>query len=268
MALSTFHLSTLRLNERERHYKELLATKADWIVIVDHTTADSWTSISEARTWFTDLPAPLDGAEPWRIFAPCPHDGACPLAGTREICHFAQRLQAPGFLRKTKHSKKGDAFKSYTYLVLTREPGARSPKMAQSWTEAGYLGGVAKDRLRSKAADLYGQDAKRIVPVEDSEEYKVVIKGNLLQKSEILTGIEWKEPGLPRLEMLDALTCNEGDQQQSLRTDAYHWPRILAAPMKRSGHVILDTCDPNGELSCSQRRSNVTEILTQASFNV
>ena len=249
MVLSTFLLSTLRDNERERHYKDLLATKADWIVLVDNTTPDSWTSISEGRTWFADLPAPMDGTQPWRIFAPCPHDGACPLAGTREICHFAQRLQAPAFLRKTKHSKKGDAFKSYTYLVLTREPGARSPKTMQSWTEAGYLGGVAKDRLRTKAADLYGRDAKRIIPDETSEEYQVVKKGDLQQSSLNPTGIEWKEPGLPRLESLDNLSCNEGDQQKSLRRDAYHWPRIVAAPLKRSGHVILDTCDPNGELS-------------------
>ena len=33
-----------------------------------------------------------------------------------------------------------------------------------------------------------------------------------------------------------------------LQTSAYHWPRIVYPPLKRSGHIILDTCTPEGLL--------------------
>jgi hypothetical protein len=31
------------------------------------------------------------------VVAPCPHDGACPLAGRASWCHFVQRFQASPF---------------------------------------------------------------------------------------------------------------------------------------------------------------------------
>jgi hypothetical protein len=33
---------------------------------------------------------------------------------------------------------------------------------------------------------------------------------------------------------------------EALRAQAYSWPRIIYPPMKRSGHVILDMCNPDG----------------------
>ena len=40
--------------------------------------------------------------------------------------------------------------------------------------------------------------------------------------------------------------------QVVIRDEAYGWPRVVAPPMKRAGHVILDTCFPDGEfLICS-----------------
>ncbi len=31
-----------------------------------------------------------------------------------------------------------------------------------------------------------------------------------------------------------------------LREEAYHWPRLVAPPLKRSGHVVMDACCSNG----------------------
>lgn len=31
-----------------------------------------------------------------------------------------------------------------------------------------------------------------------------------------------------------------------LRDQAYSWPRLIAPPIKRSGHVIMDTCHSSG----------------------
>lgn len=41
----------------------------------------------------------------------------------------------------------------------------------------------------------------------------------------------------------DTLASIEG----SLRKHAYHWPRLVFPPLKRSGHIILDSCTPSGK---------------------
>jgi len=36
------------------------------------------------------------------------------------------------------------------------------------------------------------------------------------------------------------------DIEDSLRKHAYHWPRLVFPPLKRSGHIILDSCTSSG----------------------
>jgi len=36
--------------------------------------------------------------------------------------------------------------------------------------------------------------------------------------------------------------------QEALRLEAFGWPRLVFPPMKRSGHVILDSCTPEGKV--------------------
>jgi hypothetical protein len=35
--------------------------------------------------------------------------------------------------------------------------------------------------------------------------------------------------------------------QEALRLEAFGWPRLVFPPMKRSGHVILDSCTAEGK---------------------
>jgi ribosomal protein RSM22 (predicted rRNA methylase) len=35
--------------------------------------------------------------------------------------------------------------------------------------------------------------------------------------------------------------------EEDMRREAYQWPRLVYPPLKRSGHVVMDTCHPNGE---------------------
>lgn len=36
--------------------------------------------------------------------------------------------------------------------------------------------------------------------------------------------------------------------QDSLRSEAYHWPRLVFPPLKRSGHIVLDGCTAEGKI--------------------
>lgn len=60
------------------------------------------------------------------VVAPCPHDGACPLAmpGTKAWCHFGTRFQRPAFMQAVKATRGSRANPSdhqderYSYVVL------------------------------------------------------------------------------------------------------------------------------------------------------
>jgi len=51
----------------------------------------------------------------------------------------------------------------------------------------------------------------------------------------------------------------EEEVELGLRGEAYTWPRVVAPPMKRAGHVILDTCFPDGMSPSSQQFMSLTD---------
>lgn len=53
---------------------------------------------------------------------------------------------------------------------------------------------------------------------------------------------------IPPLEKQEvAIEVEEEVDQEDLRKEAYYWPRLVYPPLKRSGHVVMDTCHPSGE---------------------
>ena len=43
-----------------------------------------------------------------------------------------------------------------------------------------------------------------------------------------------------------AQTRQPMDLEEALRREAYGWPRLVFPPLKRSGHIIIDACTPEG----------------------
>lgn len=77
---------------------------------------------------FVHLCAPPPDESP---HAQCPHEGRCPLHKTKNFCHFAQKVQRPSSLRRTKHSGSNEEFSSYSYVVIKR--GSRPASTANEW---------------------------------------------------------------------------------------------------------------------------------------
>jgi ribosomal protein RSM22 (predicted rRNA methylase) len=47
------------------------------------------------------------------------------------------------------------------------------------------------------------------------------------------------------LELMEEHTT--ADMMEALRLESYHWPKLVFPPLKKSGHIILDSCTPEGE---------------------
>ncbi|KAI0323089.1 mitochondrial small ribosomal subunit Rsm22-domain-containing protein [Amylostereum chailletii] len=236
VAISAFFLASLPTPlHRKEFVKQMWESGAHTIILVDHNTKSGFANISEARDHLLrmgrremedpEMTSEIKGAH---VVAPCPHDGPCPLYhsdSSNLLCGFSQRMQRPSFVRKTKHSGAGHEDVEYSYVVIRRGPRPTAPE-----TRVGRLGEVGKreqqkewERLNMVELELH-EDAVQTsarpetssgdpVPLPDAAEYKLT--------DEMLA---------------------------SLRQEAFHWPRLVFPPMKRSGHIILDVCAPEGQI--------------------
>ena len=101
------------------------AAGAETIAVVEPGTPDGYQRILAARDVLIGLGL--------RIVAPCPHSAACPLAGTRDWCHFAARVHRSPLHRRLKGGDLGHEDEKFSYVVATRVP-APAPTQAEAQT--------------------------------------------------------------------------------------------------------------------------------------
>ncbi|KAJ7922850.1 mitochondrial small ribosomal subunit Rsm22-domain-containing protein [Mycena leptocephala] len=230
VALSAFMLTSLTTHvARKALIKEMWSSGAHVLVIIDHNTKEGFASVAEARDYllnvgrkeFNDPEADEWDIRGSHVVAPCPHDGNCPLyfpGDIKLVCGFSQRLQRPSFVRLTKHSGVGEEDTGYSYVVIRRGPRPSNPG-----TKVGRIGRVGLDALQK---ELESQ-----TPVKE-----------LFLHSEY----ESAKSGEP--DSGDHGACNHNCLECRLRLEAYNWPRLIFPPLKKSGHIILDGCTPEGKI--------------------
>ncbi|KAJ7508658.1 Rsm22-domain-containing protein [Mycena galericulata] len=238
VALSAFMLTSLPTYvARKALIKEMWSSGAHVLIIIDHSTKEGFECIADARDYllkvgrkeFEDPEADGWDIRGSHVVAPCPHDHACPLNFPGEmklVCGFSQRLQRPSFVRLTKHSGEGHEDMGYSYIVIRRGPRPSNPG-----TTVGRIGRVGRAalekelELKTPIKELVLHGEHETTPPAEQLESLVVEDGQAIE-----------DPSTPAA--LDA----------ALRLEAYNWPRLIFPPLKKSGHVILDGCTPDGKI--------------------
>lgn len=162
----------------------------------------------------------------------CPHDGTCPLyhpGSSRLVCGFSQRIQRPSFVRKTKHSGVGHEDIEYSYVVIRR--GIR-PHATTMFGRVGQIG------MRESAKEASSSAPMKELKLHNEREtaFDAAMEDIPALASETVIAERDREP------------ASEAGLQEALRQESYSWPRLVFPPLKKSGHIILDSCTAEGVL--------------------
>ncbi|KAG0299146.1 37S ribosomal protein S22 [Linnemannia gamsii] len=233
VVMSAFALSELTTPAlRKSTLEHLWDSTNDMLILVDRGTPSGFRILAEAREQILGLDLdrvitkpkydaygeliqeePIVRPEPAHVVAPCPHDKVCPiyesLSRDSQWCHFSQKVQRPDFLRKTKHSKDNYEDAKYTYVVLRKGP---RPSFTRASTQA------ASEASITSVSSV----------TEDS-----ATDPSLKKK-------RTKKPPPP-----PPVTY---DNPEDMQAASYDWSRIVVPPLKKDGHVVIDTCAANGYL--------------------
>jgi hypothetical protein len=131
-------------------------------------------------------------------------------------------MERPPFVRRTKHSGVGHEDIGYSYVVIRRGPRPSIPDV-----KVGRLGALGKrqkqlEEARRPPVELELDDGS---PQTSSTHVIASIQSDKTTESRD------RDP-----EEIKAL----------MKAEAFHWPRLVLPPLKKSGHVVMDVCGPSG----------------------
>lgn len=210
LCIASYSLNELNDSvERHQVLNKLIQSSQQYIVLIEPGTPHGFSIIDDSRAYVLKVSRKL--GIPFHVVAPCPHDGACPLRGTKSWCHFTQRHTRTEEQRIAVKSLTGkaprDTFaEKFSYVILKR--------------------GFREGRLDSFVAI----DAPR----DDEVDHAIVAREDMtgIQKSDVRS-MEQHNTVQDNIESLkDVSYKNQMKVPHS---------RILRT-RKRKGHVVLDLC--------------------------
>ncbi|RNI25350.1 small ribosomal subunit Rsm22 family protein [Flexivirga caeni] len=111
----SYVLSELAESGREAVVRSALGAARKAVAVVEPGTPSGWQRILAARSVLLNAG--------WRVVAPCPHQGECPLTGS-DWCHFSARVERSALHRQLKGGELGYEDEKFSYVVAV--PGDRA----------------------------------------------------------------------------------------------------------------------------------------------
>src|ERR1700681_2265964 len=118
LVVANYMIGEINDPEREALAELMWAKTRDTLLVVEPGTPAGYAGIIALRKQLI-----ASGAH---VAAPCPHDGACPLAAP-DWCHFTQRLPRSRAHKQLKSAELPYEDEKFAYVALTRAPVARHP---------------------------------------------------------------------------------------------------------------------------------------------
>ncbi|KAF9988032.1 37S ribosomal protein S22 [Modicella reniformis] len=252
IVMSAFTLSELTTPAlRKATLEHLWESTNDMLILIDRGTPNGFRVLAEAREQILGLDADQGMTktkydaygnrlpeeeppkrEPAHVLAPCPHDKVCPvfasLSQDSQWCHFSQKVQRPDFLRKTKHSKGNYEDSKYTYVILRK--GSRP---------------LFNPPLSVSASPL-STSTSTSTPTPISVNPSSVIQPQLSDDTQEST--ESSSPKRKKYKKPPPPPPVSYDNPEDMFAASYSWSRIVVPPLKKDGHVVIDTCAAYGYL--------------------
>ena len=131
-------------------------------------------------------------------------------------------MERPPFVRHTKHSGVGHEDIEYSYVVIRRGPRPIIPDV-----KVGRLGDVGRRQMQL-------EEAKR-PPVE----LKLDDENTPTSSTHTIASTHTEKT-------IESHSQEPAEIENLMKAEAFHWPRIVFPPLKKSGHVAMDVCGPSG----------------------
>lgn len=113
LVVISYALGELPWSAAETLLRRAWRVATQFLVVIEPGTMRGFGVVHSARSFLI--------AEHAEILAPCPHCDACPMAGTRDWCHFVQRLERTSAHRQAKTAALAYEDEKFSYLVASRE---------------------------------------------------------------------------------------------------------------------------------------------------
>jgi ribosomal protein RSM22 (predicted rRNA methylase) len=135
LVVASYLVGEMNDSERADLAGLMWAKTRDTLLIIEPGTPAGYARIVALRAQLIELGA--------HVAAPCPHDGACPLAAP-DWCHFAQRLPRSQAHRQLKAAELAFEDEKFAYVALTRMPVAQRPARVLAQPEVSKVEVTAK----------------------------------------------------------------------------------------------------------------------------
>ena len=131
-------------------------------------------------------------------------------------------MERPPFVRHTKHSGVGHEDIEYSYVVIRRGSRPSIPDV-----KVGRSGDVGRRQMQL-------EEAKR-PPVE----LKLDDENTATSSTHVIASTDTEKT-------IESHGHEPAEIENLIKAEAFHWPRIIFPPLKKSGHVAMDVCGPSG----------------------